>query len=48
MLKKGLSDFEIREAMQRKGMRLISDKLKDLLLKGVTSLNEVIRIGLKD
>ena len=48
MLKKGLSDFEIREAMQRKGMRLISDKLKDLLLDGTTSLNEVIRIGLKD
>jgi len=48
MLKEGLSDFEIREAMQRRGMRLISDKLKVLLLDGTTSLNEVIRIGLKD
>ncbi len=48
MMKKGLSDFEIREAMKKRGMRLISDELKDLLLNGVTSLNEVIRIGLKD
>ncbi|OQX72737.1 MAG: general secretion pathway protein GspE [Campylobacteraceae bacterium 4484_4] len=48
MLKEGLSDFEIRSAMQKKGMKLIHEQLLDLLLAGETSLKEVIRVGLKD
>ncbi len=48
MLKKGMSDFEIREKMRQKGMRTISEKLLDLLVAGETSLKEVIRVGLKD
>ncbi len=48
MLKKGMSDFEIREKMREKGMRTISEKLLDLLVAGETSLKEVIRVGLKD
>jgi general secretion pathway protein E len=48
MLKDNMTDFEIREAMQKKGMRLIHEQLLDLYLEGETSLQEIIRVGLKD
>ena len=48
MLKDGLSDFEIRNAMKERGMKLIHDQLLELYLKGITSLKEIIRVGLKD
>ncbi len=48
MLKNKMTDFEIREAMQDKGMHTISQRLLELLLAGETSLKEVIRVGLKD
>jgi len=48
MLKEGLSDFEIREAMSKRGMKLIHEQLIKLYLEGVTSLKEIIRVGLKD
>jgi len=48
MLKEGLSDFEIREAMRQRGMKLIHEQLLELYLQGVTSLKEIIRVGLKD
>ncbi len=48
MLKNKMTDFEIREAMRNKGMKLIGEQLLELLLAGETSLKEVIRVGLKD
>ena len=48
MLKDNMTDFEIREAMQKKGMRLIHEQLLDLYVDGETSLQEIIRVGLKD
>ena len=48
MLKDGMSDFEIREAMRQRGMKLIHEQLLELYLNGVTSLKEIIRVGLKD
>jgi len=48
MLKEGMSDFEIREAMRQRGMKLIHEQLLELYLQGVTSLKEIIRVGLKD
>ncbi len=48
MLKNKMTDFEIREAMRGKGMKLIGEQLMELLLAGETSLKEVIRVGLKD
>ena len=48
MLKNKMTDFEIREAMRNKGMKLIGEQLMELLLAGETSLKEVIRVGHKD
>ncbi len=48
MLKDKMTDFEIREAMRKKGMRLIRDQLLDLYVEGESSLEEIIRVGLKD
>lgn len=47
-LKKTTDDFEIRQFMKNKGMRFLSDQLKSLLFDGTTSLDEIIRVGLKD
>ncbi len=48
MLKDKMTDFEIRDAMKKKGMRLIHEQLLDFYLAGDTSLKEIIRVGLKD
>lgn len=48
MLINKMTDFEIRDAMQKKGMRLIHEQLLDLYVDGETSLQEIIRVGLKD
>ncbi len=48
MLKNRMNDFEIRDAMKNKGMKLIQEQLVELLLAGETSLKEIIRVGLKD
>lgn len=48
LLKKTTDDFEIRNFMKNKGMRFLSDQLKTLLLDGTTSLDEIIRVGIKD
>ena len=48
MMKDGYNDYQIREAMKIRGMRTISDKLKDMLLTGDTSYEEAIRVGLMD
>ena len=48
MMKRGLNDHEIREAMKKQGMKTISDKLKDMLQNGLTSYEEALRIGIMD
>jgi len=48
MMKDGFNDHQIREAMKKRGMVTISDKLKQMLLEGKTSYEEAIRVGLMD
>ena len=48
LMKNGANDHEIREAMKKKGMKTISDKLKEMLIAGETSYEEAVRIGLMD
>lgn len=48
MMKDGFNDFQVREAMKNNGMKTIADKLKEMLLSGVTSYEEAIRVGLMD
>jgi general secretion pathway protein E len=48
MLKKGLNDHEIRESMKKRGMLTISDKLKEMMVEGMTSYEEALRVGLMD
>ncbi|WP_037940770.1 GspE/PulE family protein [Sulfurospirillum arcachonense] len=48
MLKEGMKDFEIREAMQKKGLVLLSSKIEVLVKDGTTSLQEGLRVGMRD
>ncbi len=48
MMKDGFNDHQVREAMKKRGMKTISDKLKEMLLAGETSYEEAIRVGLMD
>ena len=48
MMKDGLNDHQVREAMKKRGMMTISDKLKEMLLSGETSYEEAIRVGIMD
>jgi len=48
MMKDGFNDYQIREAMKKKGMQTISDRLKQMLLTGKTSYEEALRVGLMD
>ena len=48
MIHQGLNDHEIRERMKAAGMRTISDRLRTMLLEGITSYEEAVRVGLMD
>jgi len=48
MMKDGFNDFQVRDAMKKRGMKTIADKLKEMLLSGTTSYEEAIRVGLMD
>jgi general secretion pathway protein E len=48
MMKQGFNDHEIREAMKKKGMKTISDKLRDMMIAGLTSYEEALRVGIMD
>lgn len=48
IIKETTDDFVIREKMRSRGMRFLSEQLKDLMVEGVTSLDEIIRVGVKD
>lgn len=48
MLKNTVNDHEIREFAKSRGMKPLSDQLKELLLTGVTSMDEIVRVGVND
>jgi general secretion pathway protein E len=48
MMKDGFNDHQVREAMKKRGMTTIADKLKDMMIEGNTSYEEAIRVGLMD
>jgi len=48
LMKKGLNDHEIRQIMKEQGMETISDKLKGMMQKGLTSYEEALRVGVMD
>ncbi len=48
MLKDDMKDFEIREAMHKKGLILLSQKIANLVKNGTTSLQEALRVGIRD
>jgi len=48
MVKDGLNDHQVREAMKKQGMITIADKLKSMVFSGETSYEEAIRVGLMD
>lgn len=48
MMKDGFNDHQIRESMKRRGMVTISDRLKRMMIRGETSYEEAIRVGLMD
>jgi general secretion pathway protein E len=48
LVKDSASDFELRRAMRSEGMITLRDGLVDMLMKHETSLDEIIRIGLKE
>jgi general secretion pathway protein E len=48
MMKDGFNDHQVRESMKKRGMKTISDKLREMLMDGNTSYEEAIRVGLMD
>ena len=48
MMKDGLNDHQIRLEMKKRGMKTISDRLKEMLIAGETSYEEAIRIGIME
>jgi len=48
LLKISENDFEIREIMKTRGMQFLSNQLVALLLDHTTSLDEIIRVGVKE
>ena len=48
IIKNSATDFELRREMVAHGMRTLADGLIEMLLNHETSLDEIIRIGLKE
>ncbi len=48
MLKETTNDHQIRSLAKKKGLIVLSDRLKELLLSGKTSMDEALRVGIKD
>jgi len=48
LFKNTMNDHEIRSFAKKNGLITLSDELKELLIKGETSLDEAVRIGLSD
>lgn len=48
LLKDNVSDHSLRQKAAELGMKTLSEQLKTLLLEGVTSMDEIIRVGAKE
>lgn len=48
MLKETTNDHQIRNLAKQKGLITLSDRLKKILLEGKTSMDEALRVGIKD
>lgn len=48
LLKNTTNDHQIRQLVKQKGFITLSQKLKTLVLEGETSMEEAIRVGIKD
>ncbi len=48
LLKETTNDHQIRALAKQKGLITLSDRLKRLLLSGQTSMDEALRVGIKD
>ncbi len=48
MMKDGFNDHQVREAMKKRGMLTIADKLRSMMIKGTTSYEEAVRVGIMD
>ncbi len=49
MINKGMNDHEIRESLRKSRKFLtIADRLRILVMRGITSYEEALRIGLMD
>jgi len=48
MIDQKMNDHQIRETLKEAGMRTISDQLRTMMEKGLTSYDEALRVGLMD
>jgi len=48
MMKDGFNDHQVREAMKKRGMKTIADKLRNMMIAGTTSYEEAVRVGIMD
>jgi type II secretory ATPase GspE/PulE/Tfp pilus assembly ATPase PilB-like protein len=48
VLKSAQNDHEIRQMMKERGMKLLPDQLIGLLRDGITSFDEIIRVGVRE
>ena len=48
MMKDGFNDHQVRDAMKKRGMQTIADKLRDMIIVGTTSYEESVRVGIMD
>ena len=48
MMKDGFNDHQVRDAMKKRGMLTIADKLRSMMIEGSTSYEEAVRVGIMD
>jgi general secretion pathway protein E len=48
MIKEGINDHQIRTKMKKEGMSTLADALRKMLIRGETSIEEALRVGLLD
>jgi general secretion pathway protein E len=48
LIAKGSNDIELKQAMQKEGMKTLKENLIEMIQNGETSIKEAIRVGLRD
>ncbi|HEX5623574.1 MAG TPA: type II/IV secretion system protein, partial [Sulfuricurvum sp.] len=48
LMKECDSDTELRSEMKKRGMAFLADQLKDLLISNETTVDEILRVGVKE